>query len=533
MRRALVCLVCLISFSGQWILAQNQKYRSVFRDINAFNRSETSATDAPYFKAHLKSGGLCIFTDTLWEYNQETDILRGNARLYDTRRKLIWMGVAELKTDTVVLFESNRRLEMQHRQNRLNTRNILTVVDGTIGVLCITIPKACWGSCPTFYTGEGDYVFSADAEGFSEAILPSMEYADIDALYNFHPEEKEFSIKMKNEALETHVVRDVSILAVGHDPSLRTFLGNDDKFYLTDPVFMKHPVVALAEEGDITHKLSAADLDERFSPADRKNMKSKEEIILKFKRGNLEDAGLILNFRQSLMTTYLIYSAMGYMGNTMTDVMSELEENNQILRKHRLIDDELGGIDVYLLEGGIYRHCGVFNETGPIASNQQLMHLGNLPLDDEVTLKLVMNRGLWRLDFAAILPVAGITEPTVIKPGRLLYKGKDNQEDLELLTNPDQHLVSMPGDEFSLYFSMPDDADAGNYDLYLYSKGYYLEWMRESWLKDKNLLKINRLLEDPDRFFRKEAKKYSRYESEIEKIFWSSRINTENYHTHE
>ena len=439
--------------------------------------------------------------------------------------------MTDIMTDSVVLFESNRRLDMKGRQRRLATRTILTGVDAVIGVLCITIPKACWGSCPTFYTGEGDYVFSADAEGFSEAILPSMEYGDIDALYNFHPDDRNFAIKMKNEALETHVVRDVSILAVERDPSLKVVLGNDDKFYLTDPVFTQPPSKAVGEEGDITRELLKADLDERFSPADPKNMKSKEEILLTFRRGIINDAGLVLNFRQSLMTTYLIYTVMGYMGNTVSDVMAELEMNNQVLKKHKLIDDELGGIDVYLLNGSRYKFCGSFNETGPIASNQQLVHLGNLPQDDEVTIKLVLNKGLWRLDYAALLPVEGTTEAVKIKPHRLIYRNEDCPELLKLLNDSIEQLVSMPGDEFSLSFELPGETE--NYDLFLWSKGYYLEWMRENWLKDKNLIKLNRLLENPDRFFRKEAGKYARYENEIEKIFWSSRLNTKTYNDHE
>ncbi len=531
MKKVLFCLVCLVLFPDIVIFSQHSNYRSVFRDINSFNRSRSPSLDEPYFKAHLKSGGLCIYTDTLWDYNPETDIISGNARLYDTRRNLLRTGVIKIKSDTVVLFESNGKLDNRRWHNRVVARNIITTVDGVIGVLCISIPKACWGSCPTFYTGDGNYVFNADAEGFSEAILPSMEYRDIDALYNFHPEGPEFSIRMKNEALETHVVRNVSILAVERDPSLKVFQGIDDQFYLTDPSFLQNPVYAEAREGDITRELAAADLDERFSPADPKNMKSRESITLKFRRGNLTDAGLVLNFRQSLMTTYLIYNVMGYMGNTVSDVMAELENNNQVLRNHNLIDDELGGIDVYLLEKGGYRQCGVFNETGPIASNQQLLPLGRLPDDDEITVKLVLNRGLWRIDYAALLPVLGITGATELKPGRLQYRHEDHAELLEQLNDEDGQLVSLPGDEYDMFFRLP--GEGMDYDLFLSSKGYYLEWMRESWLKDKNLLKLNALLENPDKFFRREAGKYSRYETEIEKIFWSSRIDTENNPSHE
>ena len=89
----------------------------------------------------------------------------------------------------------------------------------------------------------------------------------------------------------------------------------------------------------------------------------------------------------------------------------------------------------------------------------------------------------------------------------------------------------MPGDEVDFHFSLPEEG--GDYELFLYSKGYYLEWMRDSWLQDKNLLKLHRLIENPDKFFRKEARIYSKYESAMESIFWGSRIHTESFNYYE
>ncbi len=531
MRKIILPLAILILFLSPTTFAQQKNYKSTFRDINSFNKTNSSSKDEAVLKAHLISGGICIYSDTAWFYDEATDLINGNGSIYDIQRNLVRTGIIEMKVDSIVLFESNRKLDMKKRQGRMAARSIITVLDGTLGVICLTVPKACWGSCPTFYTGEGDYVFNADAEGFSEAILPSMEYGDIDALYNFNPEGKDFSIIMKNEAHETLVVRKFSILALERDPSLKVFHGADDQFYLTNPHRSNELISALGDEGDITQKLLKPDLEERFSPADSKNMKSKEEIFLKFKRENLSEAGLVLNFRQSLMTTYLIYSVMGYMGNTVSDFFAELEKNNRVLKKHKLIDEELGGVDVYLLNNGEYRYCGVYNETGPIASNQQLLPLGELPTDEEVTIKLVLNKGLWRLDYASLLPVLGKANVVELKPERLLYKKEVNPELLESLNDESKQLISMPGDEFELQFTLPECQN--DFDLFLYSKGYYLEWMRESWLDDKNLLKLNLLLENPDKFFKKEARKYSKYEKEIEEIFWSSRIDTKTYNQNE
>jgi len=49
------------------------------------------------------------------------------------------------------------------------------------------------------------------AEGFSSSIAPPLEADDIDLLLNVKPENGELSIEMRNEALETHVVRYINI----------------------------------------------------------------------------------------------------------------------------------------------------------------------------------------------------------------------------------------------------------------------------------------------------------------------------------
>lgn len=58
--------------------------------------------------------------------------------------------------------------------------------------------------------------------------------------------------------------------------------------------------------------------------------------------------------------------------------------------------------------------------------------------------------------------------------------------------------LSMPGDAFKLLYSLPEIKQQGhNYQVFLDAKGYYIEWMRASWLKDKDLLALKRMLENP------------------------------------
>ena len=96
-------------------------------------------------------------------------------------------------------------------------------------ILCLTNPKACFGSCPTFYAFNGDTV-TLQAEGFSSSIMPHLEKKDIDMLYSAQVT-KEFELILTNEAFETHSIRYAEILAFKKTVDERVFASPEGKFY--------------------------------------------------------------------------------------------------------------------------------------------------------------------------------------------------------------------------------------------------------------------------------------------------------------
>lgn len=89
----------------------------------------------------------------------------------------------------------------------------------------------------------------------------------------------------------------------------------------------------------------------------------------------------------------------------------------------------------------------------------------------------------------------------------------------------------MPGSAYAIDFAVPDSS--AKYSVFLYSTGYYLEWMRASWLGDKNPEKLRQLIRRPAEYFRAEASVYKTYEHTMEDAFWNSRIDTRNFSYHE
>lgn len=506
-------------------------FRSNYKDTNSLIHATNNIQTKPYLKAHLKNGDVCILRDS-WIVDTITNVLTGTGTKYNFNRIKISEGSISIPIDSVAIFETNKKIK-NPEAGRIAALSILAGLDVIAGIICISNPKACFGSCPTFYINENDNFHYADAEGFSNAISPSLEYYDIDALDNKPLFQNTFSITMKNEALETHCVNDVKLLAYPRKKGERVYQSPTNDFYLCENNYTL--TEASANEGDITTLLKNEDRQERFSFSDENNLSSKEEIFLTFNNvKNADKLGLVLNFRQTLMTTYFIYSAMGYMGDEVGDIFAKMEINKETKEKLKGgIKKELGNIDIYLwnaqkndweLQNGVY-------ETGPIAFNRQFIPLDHLSSSSKIKLKLVMNKGLWRIDYVALTNIKDKVKPIEITPTNILNKGKVDNTALLEIKNPEKYLISMPGSEYKFNFTLPS-ADT-DYELFLYSKGYYLEWMREHWLKDKDLLKLKQMVDNPKKYLMVEAKNYKRYETTMEHEFWNSKIDTKTFSYYE
>jgi hypothetical protein len=505
-------------------------FRSNYKDANSLMHETKNLQTKPFLKAHLKNGGICILNDS-WQIDTTLNVVSGNGTQYDYNRRQTFQGLINIPIDSVALFETNVKIR-NPEAGRIAALSLLAGLDVAVGIICLTNPKACFGSCPTFYLNENDNFHYSDAEGFSNAIIPSMEYYDIDAIKPPVIKNNSFSITMKNEALETHCVNDVKILAYPIEKGERVFQPPSNDFYLCKNNYTLSN--ANANEGNITTLLNSPDRKERFSLSDKDNLNSKEEIYLNFEDvKNSKDLGLILHFRQTMMTTYLFYSAMGYMGDNVSEFFARLETDAKMRNKFDATTKDLGGIDTYIWDEKTktWMNQAQINETGPIAINKQFIPLQNPQTGAKVKIKLVLNKGLWRLDYAALTNVKKQVKPIELSPISIYNKGKLDKRALHEINAPEKYLLSMPGSEYTFNFTLPNASV--EYEYFIYSKGYYLEWMREHWIKDKDLIKLNQMVYNPKKFLREEAKNYKQYESKMEQEFWNSKINTKTFSYYE
>ena len=473
----------------------------------------------PYIKLHSQNGNVYVLNN--WSVDTDNKFVSGKGKNLDANRELIKEGDFEIPFSNIVLAETN----LIHGESGIAPLAVITVIMGIIAVVCITNPKACFGSCPTFYTWNGSD-FILQAEGFSSSISPALEENDVDAIKEFHPLSSNIQIQLRNEAYETHVIRSVSLLAVPKNDG-KVFTTPNGKFLQTGILY--DPSSAIGPEGNCSEKLCAYDGSERFSKTDSFDLAEKEIIDLNFKDIPNSDYGLVLSSRQTLLTTFLFYQGLAYMGSKAVDWLANLERNPLLVKK--IIDRPrtvLGKIEILLQnENGDWQLIDEIGESGPIASDVKIVPLNNITRIaekenySEIKIRLRMTKGLWRIDHIKLAEIVQEVEPIKILPSGSSPENIFRSNVTNLLKNPDSVLVTFPGDKYFINFELPDNYT--EYDLFIESQGYYLEWMREEWLHEENSQKVKQMFFNPKKYFKEMASEFKKIENEMEEQFWSSK----------
>jgi hypothetical protein len=390
-----------------------------------------------------------------------------------------------------------------------------------LGIICFTVEKACFGSCPTFYLDDDvpNDVRTADAEGFSNALMPSMAYEDTDYLGVRSLTGGKLNLTVKNEALETHVIQGLKVAAVPVSEGQVALQGTDGQFYLSNQAL---PLTcANGPEGDLRAALLKKDGVERFRPTDPTNLATKETLEFEFDLpASGQPLGLTVAFRQSFVTTFLMYSAIGYLGPDYARQLARAESAENTLNPLSFqsgIGKALGGLEVEVwdAQNSQWHFVNRFHETGPIATNTQTLPLPNVVFGDRLKIRIRAAQGSWRLDQVAVHALSAPVTPynLVAEP---LPAGSE-----EILSTDGGARVNQPGTHYVQPFlgTVPDGPTA----LFLTSKGYYLEWSRQSWLGYENRSKLGQMVFSPDRYLREVAPEFKSIEAAMEEVFWSTK----------
>lgn len=499
----------------------HHQVRQSYTDVNKALHSD--AIQFPFFKIHFKNGNVSVMES--WHLNEAQDSLIGRGKLFDLNRNNTNSGNLSFAIDDMAIIETNDLDKLKSKDSgRIALLSILTAANVALDLVCLANPKACFGSCPTFYVNGDDMIHGANAEGFSNAISPSLEYSDIDALQHSTTKER-FQLTMKNEAFETHMINELALHAIPKHRKEKVFHDTDGRFYKSQNV--EDPFKAITDKNlEITNKICQRDESEYFSLTDSFDLTTKEEIIIEYEDLQNQNYGIVINHRQTLLTTFLLYSGISYMGDEVGDYFAKIETDKRIKKKLGSPFKKLGGIKMSVWDPvkGKWRFVEELYETGPIAKNLVISPIHNVkPVDGKMKIKLEMSKGLWRVDYVGLASTENPVEPLKVYPteidvvvGGHVTVDQANADDKE-------YLVSFPGDEFNLQFDFPKLDKDQNYELFLYAKGYYLEWMRKVWLDGKDLPRLKKMLMHDKRTWRELAIEFKTMEHEMETVFWDSK----------
>ena len=511
-------------------------------------------------KVHLHDGDVVVLTQ--WGEDTVNRRITGFGTRYDPdRTPRAGPERVDLPVDSVALLEVDRPSVDAGRGVGITLMATYTVLTGVVTIGCVVDPKSCFGSCPTFYVDEaavdGERLV---AEGFSSSVARALEATDVDDI-RIRAAPGPFFLRMRNEALETHAVRNLRLHAVLEREGERVLATPTGELRLARR--MLAPVRCSGPEGDCLRAVHALDGVERSSLTDPDDLARREVLELEFHRSDADGSGvselragevrygLALAARHSFVSTFLFYQMLGFLGRDAALLLASLERGDlETLERIRDLKALPGRLEVAWMDAdGAWQPAGAYVEAGPLATDLQLLELPGVSSEGPLRIRLDLVQGFWRLEHVALVELGEDPVPVTLSPTRVHRVGPSvigeagdaletpDPDALATLLAPDRHLVTEPGDHLRIGFDLPappgPGGEAGSgaggeaapmYRLFLESTGYYYEWMRTEWMADESPERAATLFLDPERAFRELAPAFKRLEPEMEEAFWASRF---------
>jgi hypothetical protein len=482
---------------------------------------------APTLKLHLRSGELIIATG--WVEDAAARTLRVNGTVYSLDRRVLGSAAGrDVPVDSIALVQSST--PGQAYPVGLMMLAVWGTAAGIVSGSCLADPKSCFGSCPTFYV-EGDST-AIQAEGFSASPLRALEARDLDHLYFVAPLGPRLVVHMRNEAMETHAVRSVRLLAAPRPAGGRVFHAPSDALY--PAIELTTATRCEARGRDCAAAVARFDRTEWYSTTDSTDLAARDSVELTFDRsllrgltGRGDTVGLVLAARHTLVSTFLFYQSLAFAGSAAGDALAAIERGGpapplfDALRR-------LGTITAFTsTDGTTWQQAGTLLEAGPLATDAQVLPFALPEGAGPIRIRLLWTKGYWRLDYAALARLGAAVTPLVVLPSSVIGEGRTvaGAGAAAALADSSQVMITGPGDRYALSFELPSAArsPSGEWELFLESTGWYYEWMRDEWIADENPTRAAQLLYRPYDAFRALAPTFKAREATSERTFWRSR----------
>jgi hypothetical protein len=363
-----------------------------------------------------------------------------------------------------------------------------------LSLYCLVCPKCCFGSCPTVYVGD-DTTGGIQAECFSYCVSPFVQRPDLDLLARDVDPVRPFQFRMTNEALESHLINRLDLLAVAHPADSRVFPTDDGRVLAVRGLEeVRH---ARAGNGaDISAQLKEIDDDgyrsglRRF--ADLTDRKQRDVITFEIPTDPAQDSvTVVLRARNTLLTTALFYDVvLGSRGLNALTWTARMAEDEQYARLFYALYDEYAGVSIEVERGATFEKVGRIGDIGPIAWKDLAIRVPVTGKRTRVRLSFFPdNICIDYLAYARETLRGNAFSVTRVAPSAMRDHHDVSRPELiaKVARQDDDYLHSTPGDSFLFTCDLPR-APGMRTSVLLQSQGYYYEWLRGNWVRNENTL---------------------------------------------
>jgi hypothetical protein len=370
---------------------------------------------------------------------------------------------------------------------------LLGVTGGVLtptALYCLSNPKACFGSCPTVYTSDGEN-WNYEAELFSYSVSTLLESRDLDRIAQPVPSDGRLNVRIANEALESHFINLFRLVAVRHPQGTQVFPTTDGEVVAVREL---HPPVSVqnSEGVDVLPHVGGWDDDPYRSDTAMVRQvetgRTSDWIDLRVRAPeNARSVTMVLRLKNTLLSTVLFYGVvLGSQGIQAIEWTQRMNTDPLYASQFRAVYSAFSGIRIQALRHGSWDPVASIHDVGPVGWKSVA---ARIPLEGErdLTVRLEFFPDNIMIDYVGFafqgdeaIPVSAAE----VEPVGLYDRGGAARPDVLSLIKCDDgtYLETDPGDTYRITY---DIAPAGNEatTLFVRSKGYYTEWVRGEWVR--------------------------------------------------
>ena len=396
-----------------------------------------------------------------------------------------------------------------------------------LAIYCIACPKCCFGSCPTIYTPLGNK-WALETECFSSSVSKLLENSDLDKLIALPDSNGRFRLRITNEALETHYINQFALIAARH-PLGTAMYPTDLGGYIAVRDLLP-PLRASNAHGDnILHSIIAKDSDW---------YRSGGEMVTNFPKTFQSDwidfevptpqpqkkVTLVFRQRNTLLSTILFYDiVLGSQGIDALEWTKRMNADTSYAAKFGTVYKMFSGLTLQVKRKGVWCDQAFFGDSGPLTWKEIATTVTSNAGD--TTLKCRLKFFPDNVVVDQIAYSLEVEREQFITGKVVLDSAVEHPEVGGYLSQADSlYLETNPGDNYTLYYHLPQITPTEETTLFIRSQGYYTEWLRGSWIRKHEANTDSFNLNDVPKTLRMLATSWEEDEAEIERMFFQTRI---------